>query len=158
LVGHADRRKLEDGTFQMSFPCAPDKAVPHLCVNADPGNFVYAVSQLPPGKSYMAEGTTCSWSEYIRLWTSITGETARYRQVTMEQFIDLAPDKEFARELGDMWMYSSDPGYDGGNEALVKGVDIRKVCCSSISADSMLIMKFTEIGMSYDELRGLDEE
>jgi hypothetical protein len=119
--------KLADGSFQMSFPTASDAPVPHLCVNADMGNFVYAVSKLPSGKSYMAEGTTCSWSEYMRIWSRITKVPASFRQVTLEQFIEASPDKAFGREAGDMFAYSSDPGYDGGDKSLLKAKDIRKV-------------------------------
>lgn len=53
--------RKEDGSLVMAFPMDGDKAVPHLEVNADTGNFVYAVSQLQPGKSYMAAGTECGW-------------------------------------------------------------------------------------------------
>jgi hypothetical protein len=111
----------------MSFPTAPDAPVPHLAVNADTGNFVYAISKLPPGKSYMAEGTTCSWSEYMRLWSSITGVAASYKQITLQQFIEASPDKEFGKEAGDMFAYSSDPGYDGSDATLLEAADIRKV-------------------------------
>ncbi|OBT51602.1 hypothetical protein VE04_07499 [Pseudogymnoascus sp. 24MN13] len=115
-----------DGTFQMSFPTAPNASVPHLAVNADMGNFVYAVSQMPPGKSYMAAGTECSWSEFIRLWSKETGVPAAYKEFTLEQFIEMVPDKEFGAEAGDMFAYSSDPGYDGGDKTLLRAEDIRK--------------------------------
>lgn len=64
----------------------------------------------------------------MRLWSSITKIPACYKQVTLEQFIEAFPDKEFGRELGDMFTYSSDPGYDGGDRSLLKAADIRKVC------------------------------
>ncbi|KAE8444289.1 hypothetical protein EG329_000696 [Mollisiaceae sp. DMI_Dod_QoI] len=118
--------KLQDGTFQMSFPTTPNKPVPHLSVNADTGPFIYAVSQMPPGKSYMCEGTTCSWSDYMTLWSSITGQKAAYTQCSLQQFIDANPDKEFGREAGDMFAYSSEPGYDGGMEGLLRKEDLRK--------------------------------
>ncbi|KAF4539861.1 NmrA-like family protein [Lasiodiplodia theobromae] len=127
LVPQAYFAKAADGAFEMRFPTAPDKPVPQLDVNADMGAFVYAVSKLPPGKSYMAEGTTCSWSEYMRLWSEVTGKPARYQQVTLQQMIDESPDKEFGREVGDMFLYSSEPGYDGGDESLLKAEDIRKL-------------------------------
>ncbi len=154
--------KLQDGTFQMSFPTTPNKPVPHLSVNADTGPFIYAVSQMPPGKSYsksghhhmhsshsphallphiqphhptslthplplpVCEGTTCSWSDYMTLWSSITGQKAAYTQCSLQQFIDANPDKEFGREAGDMFAYSSEPGYDGGMEGLLRKEDLRK--------------------------------
>lgn len=111
----------------MSFPTAPDASVPHLAVNADMGNFVYAVSQMPPGKSYMAAGSECSWSEFIRLWSKETGVPAKYKEVTLEQFIGSVPDKPFGAEAGDMFSYSSSPGYDGGDKTLLKAADIREV-------------------------------
>ncbi|OBT97919.2 hypothetical protein VE01_03870 [Pseudogymnoascus verrucosus] len=126
LLPDAYLGKQSDGTFQMSFPTAPNASVPHLAVNADMGNFVYAVSQMPPGKSYMAAGTECSWSEFIRLWSNETGVSAAYKEVTLEQFIEMVPDKEFGAEAGDMFAYSSDPGYDGGDETLLRAEDIRK--------------------------------
>ncbi|EKG16988.1 NmrA-like protein [Macrophomina phaseolina MS6] len=127
LVPQAYFAKADDGAFVMRFPTAPDAPVPHLDVNADMGDFVYAVSRLPPGKSYMAEGTTCSWTEYMRLWSKVTGLPARYEQVSLQQMIDDAPDKEFGREVGDMFLYSSAPGYDGGDRSLLKAADIRKL-------------------------------
>lgn len=111
----------------MSFPTAPNVSVPHLAVNADMGTFVYAVSQMLPGKSYMAAGTECSWSEFIRLWSKGTGVPANYKEVTLEQFIGFVPDKDFGAEAGDMFSYSSNPGYDGGDKTLLKAEDIRKV-------------------------------
>ncbi|OMP83736.1 NmrA-like family domain-containing protein 1 [Diplodia seriata] len=127
LAPQAYFSKAADGTFEMRFPMAPEKPVPHLDVNADMGSFVYAVAQLPPGGSYMAEGTTCSWSEYMRLWSEVTGKPARYRQVSLQQMIDESPDKEFGREVGDMFLYSSAPGYDGGDHSLLRAEDIRKL-------------------------------
>ena len=127
-------RKTPDG-FQMSFTTKPDVKVPHLDVNADTGNFVYAVSKLPAGKSYMCEGSTCSWSEFLRIWGEINGVKTRYQQVTLEQFIERSPDKEFGKETGDMWSYNSDPGYDGGDETLLKAEDIRKVSLPCVECE-----------------------
>ncbi|CAD6445666.1 02967048-f0dd-4f5e-828b-ca6bacc772ce [Sclerotinia trifoliorum] len=120
--------KRLDGSFQMSFPTNPDKAVPHLSVNSDLGSFIYAVSQLSPGRSYMACGSNCSWSEYIRLWSEITGKPARYKQCTEEDFVGREEDRDFGEELYAMFAYSSDPGYDGGDKSLWMREDIEKVC------------------------------
>ncbi|KAJ4172373.1 hypothetical protein NW754_002568 [Fusarium falciforme] len=54
-----------DGSFEMAFTTAPDKPAPHFDPVGDMGNFTYAVYQMPPGKAYMAEGTTCTWPEWI---------------------------------------------------------------------------------------------
>lgn len=118
---------MPDGSFKMRFPTAPDAPVPHLAVNDDLGKFVYAVSQMPPGKSYIAAGTFCSWTEYMRIWTQVTSVPSTYEQITIEQIRDSAPDKEFGREVGEMFAYSSDPGYDGGDATLLKASDLRDV-------------------------------
>lgn len=128
LAPSAHFGKLPDGGFEMKFPTAPDKAVLHLDVNADTGPFVYAVSKMPPGNDYMAEGSTCSWTEYLCIWSEITGVKAAYRQVGLEEFIENEGDREFGREAGDMFDYSSEPGYDGGDSGLLKAEDLRKVC------------------------------
>lgn len=111
----------------MHFPTHPNAPVPHLDVNKDTGNYVYAVTQLPPGKSYMAEGTTCSWTDYMKLWSKVTGASGTYQQITNEQLTRASPDTEFGAELADMFAYSSDPGYDGGDASLLKAADIRQV-------------------------------
>ncbi|RAQ62494.1 NAD dependent epimerase/dehydratase [Aspergillus flavus] len=126
LVPDAYFGRADDGSFEMAFPTAPDAAVPHFNVNADMGNFVYAVAKMPPGKSYMAEGTTCSWTEYMRLWSKVNSVPASYRQITLEELIDRTPDAEFGREVGDMFAYSTEPGYDGGDRELLHAADIRK--------------------------------
>lgn len=125
LVPGAYFAKQSNGSFQMRFTTAPHRPVPHLDVNADMGAFVYAVSQRPPGQQYMAEGSTCSWSEFVRLWSETTGQRAVYKQVTLDELIAATPDKEFGREVGDMFTYCSEPGYDGGLD-LLKAEDIRK--------------------------------
>ena len=111
----------------MRFCTAPDASVPHLNVQVDLGNFVYAVARMPPGKAYMAAGTECSWNEYMRLWRKATGAAGVYKQVTLAEMIDDNPDKHFGRETGDMFAYSSAPGYDGGDKSLLRAEDIRKV-------------------------------
>lgn len=119
---------MPDGSIEMKFTTDPDKPQPHLAVNEDLGTFVYAVHQMPPGKSYMAEGTTCSWTDYLKLWSEITGIPTRYQKVTREEFISLVGESEMGGEVEDMYAYSSDPGYDGG-VALVKAKDIQEVSC-----------------------------
>lgn len=117
--------KLPDGSFEMKFTTAPDRVVPHLDPVGDMGNFAFAVYQMPPGKAYMAEGTTCSWADWIKTWSEITGVPASYRQITTEEMIDMTPDRDCGIEVAYMFSYSTDPGYDGG-EVLLTAADIRK--------------------------------
>lgn len=125
---------MPDGTFQMSFPTAPTARVPHLSVNTDTGPFVYAVAQMPPGKTYMAAGDECSWPQFLETWGQVNKVPVKYQELTLQQFIDVAPDKEMGKEIGDMFVYSSDPGYDGGDRSILKAADIEKVSTWSIDA------------------------
>lgn len=111
----------------MSFPTDPAAQIPHLAVNADTGPFVYAVSQMPPGKTYIAEGTLCPWPVFLATWGNVNGVRTKYRELTLEEFVQASPDNEFGAEVGDMFAYSSDPGYDGGDSTILKAADIEKV-------------------------------
>ena len=110
----------------MRFTTAPDRPVPHLDVNTDTGNFVYAVYQMPPGKDYLAMGSYCSFTEFITLWGKTTGVLASYKQVPFETMVADTPDEDCGIETAHMFAYSTDPGYDGGMNVL-KAEDLRKV-------------------------------
>lgn len=135
----------------MSFTTAPDVPVPHLVVNADMGNFVYAVCQMPPGKAYMAAGTECSWNEYLRLWSKATKVPAKYKQITVDEFVGLVPDKALGAETADMFSYSSDPGYDGHDKTLLKADDIKMVKIILSYLDTLLISSLGRYTVSYDQ-------
>lgn len=77
-------------------------------------------------KEYLAEGTTCTWPEWIAAWSKTTGKAARYRQVSREDMIRACGGEDFGGEIADMFDYSSDPGYDGGKK-LLRADDLRKV-------------------------------
>ncbi|KAI1349391.1 hypothetical protein F5Y01DRAFT_327463 [Xylaria sp. FL0043] len=117
--------KQPDGSYLISLTTRADRPVPHLDVNADMGNFVYAVAQRPPGGHYMAAGESCSWSEVARQWGEITGQKAGYKQIKEDEFIALVPDAEFGKEVSDMFTYCTEPGYDGGMD-LVTAEGMRK--------------------------------
>ncbi|KAK4164000.1 hypothetical protein QBC43DRAFT_318536 [Cladorrhinum sp. PSN259] len=116
--------KQADGSFQMRFACNPDVLVPQFDVNADTGNFVFAVHQMPAGKHYMA-GEYLSFNDWIKTWSKITGATVSYKEVSIEDMVQETPDKDCGLEVALMFAYSSDPGYDGGMDVL-KAEDIRK--------------------------------
>lgn len=99
------------------------------------GNFVHAVSRMPPGKGYMAESSTCSWSEYMQTWSRVTGRDGRYEQVSVDDMIEATQDRACGEELADMFAYTSDPGYDGGDDTLLTAADMRKVGCALYGFD-----------------------
>lgn len=109
----------------MSFTTSPDKPVPHFDPVGDMGTFTHAASQMPPAKAYMAEGTTCSWPEFLRTWSEVTGIEATYKQITPEEMIGVTGDRDTGIEVAYMYSYSSDPGYDGGMD-LLTAADLRE--------------------------------
>ncbi len=117
--------QLADGTFEMRFPCSPNSPIPHLDVNADTGNFTYAVSQMPAGKAYMA-AEYLTWPEFAAAWQRVTGASIAYKEVSFDEMVAAMPDRDLGVEVGLMFVYSSAPGYDGQME-LLKAEDLRKV-------------------------------
>ncbi|KAK4131522.1 NAD(P)-binding protein [Trichocladium antarcticum] len=131
-------KKLADGTFEMRLPISPNKTVPHLDVNADLGNFTYAVHQMPPGKDYMA-GEYLTWPDFAKTWAKVTGATIRFSEIAVDDMVDDTPDKECGREVSLMFAYSSDPGYDGAMD-LLKAEDLRAagIHCPMLSVEESL--------------------
>ncbi|KXX82517.1 NmrA-like family domain-containing protein 1 [Madurella mycetomatis] len=131
-------KKLPDGTFQMRFPTVPDKVLPHLDVNADTGNFVYAVHQMPPGKHYMA-GEYLSWADFMKMWAKVTDATISYQEVSVEDMVADTPDKDCGLEVALMFKYTSEPGYDGGMDVL-KAEDLCKagIDCPMLTVEESL--------------------
>ncbi|KAI1070371.1 hypothetical protein LB507_010350 [Fusarium sp. FIESC RH6] len=111
-------KKQSDGSFEMAFPTTPEAMVPHLDPVGDLGNFVYAVSQMPPGKAYMAAGTFCTWPEWIETWGRVNNVPVKYRQCTVDEMIEATPDRDAGIETSLMFDYTSDPGYGGGMDLL----------------------------------------
>jgi len=109
----------------MRFPCSPDAPIPHLDVNADTGNFTYAVKQMPPGKHYMA-AEYLTWPQFAQAWAKVTGATINYKEVSFDDMVNKMPDRDLGIEVALMFKYSSETGYDGGMEVL-KPEDLRKV-------------------------------
>lgn len=110
----------------MAFPTRPDALVPHFAPSDDMGSFTYAVYQMPPGNDYMAEGTTCTWPEWIETWGKVTGKSVSYKQVSLEEMVEATGERDTGLEVGYMFSYTSDPGYDGGMKVL-KAKDIQEV-------------------------------
>lgn len=76
----------------------------------------------------MAAGTFCSWKDWIKTWSTITGVPASYKQVSQEEMIEATGEYDLGLEVALMYTYASDPGYDGGMDLLTAD-DIRKVSC-----------------------------
>ncbi|KAJ2891607.1 hypothetical protein MKZ38_000182 [Zalerion maritima] len=70
--------------------------------------------QMPPGKNYMACGSSCSWTDFITLWGKANGVLVGYKQVTLDEMVADTADRGYSIEVAHMYSYSSDAGCDGG--------------------------------------------
>lgn len=141
-----------DGSFHMRLPCSPNTLVPHLDVNGDVGNFVYAVHQMPPGKDYMAMGSHATWPEYLQAWAKAVGlpaEKAVYVQVSVDDMIADTADRDTGVEVAMMFAYSDDPGYGGGMD-LVTAENMRKAsdCVREALLEEFVLTAVNRRGLS----------
>ena len=121
--------KQADGSFNFQSPSTPETILPHLDVNADTGYYVRALTQMTPGQTVMAAGEWCSWPQWMKSWAKGMGiDEAKvgYRQISVEEMSEGMGD--FGKEVAEMFEFSVWPGYEGG-VPMLKGEDLRKVCC-----------------------------
>jgi hypothetical protein len=86
--------------------------------------------------------TWCTWPEWIKAWGHVVGQpNVSYKQITVDEFHRAIPGG-FGKEIGEMFEYTSDPGYDGGDPE-ARGLEKRKPCrlqlysCPSVSCDGL---------------------
>jgi hypothetical protein len=124
---HAKNEQLADGSFQMQFPTHPDVVIPHLNPRTDTGPFVRALLQLPPQSTLMAASEWCTWPQWINKWGEVNRVRTSYKQVGVEDF-----DKEIpggaGKEIGEMYEFSNEYGYNADQKDTLKTWDLEKVC------------------------------
>jgi hypothetical protein len=94
-----------------------------LVVPSDAGNFVYALTKVSPGKNVLAFGDLLLWSDYVKLWSKITGVPAAFEHSTVETMDKLAPGG-YGEEIGEMYAYAQDFGYWGGDPSVIYARDV----------------------------------
>jgi hypothetical protein len=123
---HTDDRQLDDGSFQMQFPTNPDVLIPHLNPRTDTGPFVRALLQLPPRSTLMAASEWCTWPQWIARWGDVNHVKTSYKQVDVDDF-----DKEIpggaGKEIGEMYAFSNEYGYNADQKDSLKTWDLEKV-------------------------------
>lgn len=81
----------------------------------DTGNFVHAlVTSLPPGQNMLAYGSKISWAEFADIWGRVMGKQCRHEYMDATELENLVGE-EMGKELGDMYRYADEFGYDGGD-------------------------------------------
>ncbi|KAL9102109.1 MAG: hypothetical protein Q9187_009164 [Circinaria calcarea] len=118
----------EDGTFRLSCAGAGNAIIPLVDPRKDCGYFVRALVQSPPGKNLLGAGSFATWEEYLKLWCGIFGQKyGGYDQVpleTMEQTMEQVMPGGLGREIGEMFEYAAEFGYDGGDPSVIHPKDV----------------------------------
>jgi hypothetical protein len=118
--------QLADGSFQMQFPTRSDVTIPHLNPRTDTGPFVRALLQLPPQSTLMAASEWCTWPQWIQKWGEVNGVKTSYKQVGVDEFDQEIPGGA-GREIGEMYAFSSEYGYNADQKNTLKMWDLEKV-------------------------------
>lgn len=118
--------KLPDNSIQMQFPTDPSTLIPHLDPRRDTGPFVRALLRLPPKSTLMAASEWKTWPDWIKLWGDITGVKTSYKQVSVDNFDEHMPGG-VGREIGEMYEFSSEYGYNAQQKNTLKTWDLEKL-------------------------------
>ena len=110
----------------MQFPTGPDALIPHLDPRSDTGPHVRALLQLPPNSTLMAASEWCTWPDWIKKWGEMTGVKTSYKQVTVGDFDEHMPGG-LGKEIGEMFEFSFDSGYNADQANTLKAWDLEKV-------------------------------
>lgn len=121
----ADMQKMSDGTYKMSLPCNPNTPVPLVDPRHDTGLFVRALLQVGPGINLYAETALISWTEYMRIWSSIMEVQGSYEECSRESWEQALPGG-LGKELADMIHYMGTVGYDGGDPESVRKENVSR--------------------------------
>jgi hypothetical protein len=98
-----------DGSMLLKVPGSGNIPIP-LVVPTDAGEFVKALTKVPPGKNVLAFGDLLLWSDYVKLWSKINGVPAAFEHSTVDAMDKLAPGG-YGEEIGEMYAYAQDFGY-----------------------------------------------
>lgn len=101
----------------LRIPGNGDVPIP-LVVPSDAGHFVKALTQLPAGTNLIAFGDRLTWSDYVRLWSRVTGVPATFEKTTVAEHSELALGG-YGEEMAEMYAYAQDFGYDGSDPSVI---------------------------------------
>ncbi len=103
----------------MRLPCDPNTPIPLVHTRKDAGNFVRALTQVPPGKTLLGYGgEKISWSRFMELFSEVNNVKASFEPNTVEDWDKMMPGG-MGRELGEMFAYFGEFGYEGGDPDVI---------------------------------------
>lgn len=110
----------------LRIPGNGDVPIP-LVVPSDAGHFVKALTQVPAGTNLIAFGDRLTWSDYVKLWSKVTGIPATFEKSTVLEHSKIAPGG-YGEEMAEMYAYAQDFGYDGGDPSVITVQQVSVEC------------------------------
>ncbi|KAF7956138.1 hypothetical protein EAE96_005058 [Botrytis aclada] len=111
-------QKQDDGNFLFERPLSPDSVVEFVVTQRDTGGFVKALIEMPPGKNLIGVSERMTWQEWVKVWGSVLGVKAGFKQVSEENFWNGVP--EDLKELQVAWEYVDEFGHTGGDPEVLR--------------------------------------
>lgn len=91
--------------------------------------------QAPPGRIVLGAGSYITWDEYGKMWCEANGvEYGGYDEVPLQAFIGFMP-PGVGRELGEMFAFMDEFGYDGSEPGVLSASDVSLVYLSGSNTD-----------------------
>ncbi|KAI9840666.1 MAG: hypothetical protein M1837_001390 [Sclerophora amabilis] len=115
--------KAADGVYEVSNIGSGDEPFPVVNTRRDCGTFVKALVNSPPGKTLLGWGSITTWNEWTKLWSEHCGVPARYVSRSVEFFDQIMPGG-LGIELGEMYAYTAEFGYDGNDPSVIHPKDV----------------------------------
>ena len=113
--------KQADGTFLVQRLCDGDAKHPFIITSEDTGPLAKALVETEPGKTLLGYTAMVSWREMTEMWARATGETAAFREVSLENF-----KKQFPVEGEELLSatYSAEFGFAGRDPEVMEPPDL----------------------------------
>lgn len=120
--------KQADGTYEIA-ACSPGTALhPFVDPNRDPAVFVHALANLPPQsemKVYYGYSEMLSFEAWAVLLSNALGAKVSYKELTVDEYNERVTfHKGVGRELGEMYAYSAEFGFDGREDTIIPMLDV----------------------------------
>ena len=118
-------KRQADGGFVIGAVAPPHVLQPFVVPDRDPAVFVTAIAALPPQDRlvvYYGYSEMLSFEAWAALLSKALQAKVTYREMTLQEYedeTDFAKGSGVGRELGEMYAYASDYGFDGGEEGVV---------------------------------------
>jgi hypothetical protein len=93
---------------------------------------VQALLKLPPDSTVMAASEWLTWPDWIKTWGEVTGIKTSYKQTTVDDLDAYVPGGA-GKEIGEMYEFSSEFGYNAKQKNTLMTWDLEKVCFARLS-------------------------